>query len=711
MSFLNKLFGDYSKKERATVSWSFGEAIRYLYADRGYEAINETNAFSRHVWVYVCINLIARTIAHIPYKIYPIGSDKEIKDPKNQAYILFNNITNDNSMDKYQFWEGLTIYKQFCGNAFVYPVKASKNIVTELNLLDASKMKPILSKDDSTLIGWKYGNIPLATDDVIQFKYFNPYDKYVGLSPLKTAMNSVEIDDLSMQFNKSVVENGSFPGGVVQADHKLTDAQFARTKKEIEDSHKGAAKAGKLLLLEGGLKYQELKITPEELKYIEQRELSKNEIHAIYHVSTALTGDTKAFNRANMGDIKKEFYTKTIIPELRSYEENMNSNFFRIYFPQYEGRFDFSEIRELQEEFKDVVTMAKDLFLMGFTRNEINDKLNMGFQKVAWGDHWWIQPGMVTADSTLEDNKTQEGQEQNPQGGKPVVPEKNLQKMIDAFTKFVDPKHTQSKKNYVIWKSLMTSILPIEKDYKKKISRFMFELRQEILNNFFSHFAKSMDKNTVLFNSSEARIKFKAMSKQFIEAACKKAGDTALSEIAKKDISTQFDMSNEDTIRKLQQQLEDLGLIFDTLDEQTIEIIKQGVEEGLTTDEIAQNLRDMMDMATNRSNMIARTEIMSAANMGRYEAYDQAGITRVYWIDSKDLRVRGNKPSDEYDHNLESEEVDYGEEFSCGLKYPGDRDGSEAQAGNIINCRCTLGAVVDTSNPNEDNLDEEQINE
>lgn len=669
LKLFNKNIFELNIGKKENVAWSFGQAVRYLFADRDGEVINIGNAFEKHVWVYVCVNVIARNLAQIPFKIYKKGSDKELKG--GYEYELFKNI--NPYMDKYMFWEGITIYKQITGNAFIYLVKAGKNTIQEFGLLDSSKMDAVID-DTGVLVGWRYGGKQaIATDEVIQLKYFNPHNLYKGLSPLKTAIESVQIDDYARRFNKAVLKNGSFPGGVIEVERSLDDVQYTRAKQDFENLHKGVDKAGKIALLEGGAKYKELRITPEELQYIEQRKLSKDEIHAIYGVPIAMTGDTSSFNRANMNDIKKEFLTKKIIPELKSYEETINSQLFDKYFKGLEGRFDLSVLLELQDEYSLKIAMAKDLFLMGFTRNEINKKLNLGFEDKVWGDTWFIPFGQVPVEQVLEGNVPEQNQQEAP-----PKEEETPEKMINKLEKFIK-SNVNIKRHYMIWKGLINKVNPIEKEYKKKLSRFMFELRQDILNSFFDKQTKGikLKAQNDLFNVSFYKNKLKKMSELYLSDAMKKGGDALFSEV---NLQGQFDLANQDTIRMLQNQIDGLSEIIDTLDKQTIEIIKKAVESGATNDEIANMLRDMMDIAGNRSKVVARTEIMSAANSGRFLAYDQANIEQHEWIDSFDDRVRDI-------HRLSGEIVDVGREFKNGLKYPGDRTGSGSSPENIIGCR------------------------
>ena len=114
-------------------------------------------------------------------------------------------------------------------------------------------------------------------------------------------------------------------------------------------------------------------------------------------------------------------------------------------------------------------------------------------------------------------------------------------------------------------------------------------------------------------------------------------------------------------------------------------VLLRGVEEGLGTREIGDRLRDeIRDLSARQSEVIARTEVNSAANRGNYLAMEEAEVAFVQWIAAQDSRTR---PEHLAHHALV---VRRGERFPNGLLHPGDRDGTSI--GSWISCRCAGSA-------------------
>lgn len=653
---------------------NINEAIRYILDERDPSSINinEGNAYKRHVWIHAAIKKRAYNISRVPFKIYRIaGKELSLVDENHPAQKLFNTVNDLLSAD--QLWEGTETYKLFRGETFWHIIREG-NIIIGFEFLEPSLMRQVIDQDTGELIGWKYnsrfeGQVPLDLDEIIHFKFFNPYNDYRGLSPIAALKYTIQTDDEARKFNRSILLNGVAPGGVIESEKEMNDEHVERFKKQLADRNSGASNAGKALILWGGMKYKELRLSQDDAAYIEQRKLGKEEVLAVYDVPPAMVGDTAAFNRANMEDIKKSFWNEVLIPEMTSFEKNLKTNFFDKFFPGFIGLFDFKSIPELQDDINKQIDTAKKLNEMGFTANEINERFDWGFEDRPWRDQWWISFNVV------------------PAGSEPIEPPQDttgkIQKFLDNINKIEDE---EKKRRYMIWKRLITKTGPIEREYKKKLSAFFFNLRKEVLNNFFDQAgARSVKQGEqmVLFNHSEQFKKLIDTSKPYISEAIVVGGETALADVG---ISTSFDIVNQPTIDFLNQQTLFLESIIDTVEENLTNIISDGVKEGLTNAEIADNIKHTMNVTSNRSAMIARTEITSAANGGRSLALKENGIEEHSWLNSQDTDVR--------EEHMFSETVKIGEEFQNGLKFPGDKTGSGSYASNVVNCRCTtIGKV------------------
>lgn len=133
--------------------------------------------------------------------------------------------------------------------------------------------------------------------------------------------------------------------------------------------------------------------------------------------------------------------------------------------------------------------------------------------------------------------------------------------------------------------------------------------------------------------------------------------------------------------------------ITSTTKKQIKDILSKGTTEGLSIDEIAREISSKVG-GMNRATLIARTEIISASNLGSIEGARSTGLPmKKIWLSTQDDRTRGMKPDDIFDHtdvkpveSLDALFIVSGEQ----LEYPGDSSHG-ASLGNFINCRCAIG--------------------
>lgn len=118
-------------------------------------------------------------------------------------------------------------------------------------------------------------------------------------------------------------------------------------------------------------------------------------------------------------------------------------------------------------------------------------------------------------------------------------------------------------------------------------------------------------------------------------------------------------------------------------------VVTQAVLQGQTVTQLAASIAGIAAMDQRAAMKAARTAITSAHSLGKLKGYERAadmGIdVKKQWLAALDSRTRGSH------RHLDGETVKLDDEFSNGLKYPGDPDGP---ASEVYNCRCTLVPVI-----------------
>ena len=159
----------------------------------------------------------------------------------------------------------------------------------------------------------------LDTIEVIHIKAFHPADDHYGLGCLGAAAKAVAVHNAAAKWNQSLLENAARPSGALVFDpgpdgSTLSDEQFERLKSEMEASFAGAGNAGRPLLLDGGLKWQSMSLSPADMDFVALKDGAAREIALAFGVPPMLLGLPGDNSYANYREANRALWRLTILP-------------------------------------------------------------------------------------------------------------------------------------------------------------------------------------------------------------------------------------------------------------------------------------------------------------------------------------------------------------------------------------------------------------
>lgn len=274
-------------------------------ADEGYR---------QNVVAYRAVNLVAKAVANIPFALMR-GDERLAEHP------LLTLLARPNPKLKGEnFLYNFVGYYLIAGNAYGLKVGPDGGAPKELWLLRPDTMQVIEGMDglpagfEQQLAGKKQR---FDAGSVLHLKTFNPLSDWYGLAPLEAAAMAVDAHNESSRWNLALVQNGGTPSGVLyqdEADAPLTDAQFDKLKSEIENQYTGAVNAGRPLLLEGGLKWQDMGLSPKDMDWASAKNMSAREIALAFGVPPQMMGVPDAQTYANYAEARQSLWEDTVIP-------------------------------------------------------------------------------------------------------------------------------------------------------------------------------------------------------------------------------------------------------------------------------------------------------------------------------------------------------------------------------------------------------------
>ena len=704
-------------------------SLRNLFSFQG----EVVKPYSQSVWVYATIKSIAMNISRTPFVAYQgkygDAEGKEIIEWP-EEYKVFSSPNPFMSME--MLIEAVSTYLDLRGEAFLI-LEGRDNISEmpkEIWTFDPLRFDPIFIDKGKTLIGWKYTgleDIPFALHEIVHIKYFNPYDDYRGISPLTAGQMSIDQEYFANQYNKAFFKEGAPTGGFIEVEEGLTDIQYNRLLRQFEDRHKGASKAHRIGVLEGGGKFVESRITQKDMDFLESKKMNRTEIFAIFKANPVAMGiyeDIKSYEGSK--EARKSFWQECIIPRQELIVNTLWwSLFSKIGNGQIWGEFDRSAIEALQEDFDKKLAVAERMALMGWPINAINKKLGLGMEDVPWGDVTWKPLGMMPISNAEEitfpkveipkglDPKAQfalknilsekEKYGQNISNGLktgleiktsfPATVEIKPRTILPAkFTLIKKSIQNKSVEAEVYWKMFLIKQIPLEKMFYSKVKRFLFEQRSRVLEKLHSSMAK--DLSDEIFNENNEIKAMQKLVKPLYELSLKDGANMAAEQVG--NASFVFNPLTPEFLAYMKMRLTNIpkGMV-QTIKEQLREGITEGITLGETVNELAEWVKGIYNVASSRALTIARTESASSINAGRFIQLEKEGVKSHEWVTALDEAVRDSHKA------LEGSIAEIGEEFefkgkggfsgSSGLKYPGDMD---ADPGEVINCRCTTVVVI-----------------
>ncbi|MBI1385714.1 MAG: phage portal protein [Rhizobiales bacterium] len=300
---------------------AFHDANSPRWSPRDYGAFAR-EGFMQNAVVYRSVRLIAEAAASVPLVVTELGRRL---DTHPLVELIEGARDTCGAADFFEAWYG---YLLVAGNAYCEVATVSGE-PRELRLLRPDRIS-VLPGRDGWIDGYIYSvggeRLHLRDDPdapvsrVLHLGLFHPLDDHFGFSPIEAAAPSIDIHNASARWNKALLDNAARPSGALvyqAAQGNLSDEQFARLKEELEASYQGARNAGRPLLLEGGLDWKSMALSPKDMDFIEARNAAAREIALAIGVPPMLLGIPGDNTYANLQEANRTFWRQTVLPLVR----------------------------------------------------------------------------------------------------------------------------------------------------------------------------------------------------------------------------------------------------------------------------------------------------------------------------------------------------------------------------------------------------------
>ena len=326
MGIFSGLFRSRDKPQNRTV----GSSYTFLMGgSTSGKPVNERSAMQMTA-VYSCVRILAEAVAGLPLHLYKYTeSGGKAKATDHPLYLLLHDEPNP-EMSSFVFRETLMTHLLLWGNAYAQIIRNGKGEVVALYPLMPNKMT--VDRDSNGQLYYAYqrsneevhtmegSSVKLKPSDVLHIPGLG-FDGLVGYSPIAMAKNAIGMAIACEEFGAKFFANGAAPSGVLE--HPGTIKDPSRVRDAWQSQFGGSSNSGKVAVLEEGMKYTPISISPEQAQFLETRKFQINEIARIFRVPPHMVGDLEKSSFSNIEQQSLEFVKYTLDPWIIRWEQSM----------------------------------------------------------------------------------------------------------------------------------------------------------------------------------------------------------------------------------------------------------------------------------------------------------------------------------------------------------------------------------------------------
>lgn len=398
--------------------------VRWSELPNFFSTIASPEAAMKSSAVYSCVRLIAESIGSLPLIIYRKlkggGKEHAIDHP---LYLTLNMFPNQRNT-RMEFVEMFVWHMLLRGNAYL-KINMTPQGDISLDALNPDFMQVTVLKDNSLQYAFSQPGAvtKLFNDSQISQIRLHSLDGVRGRSPIQVARETVFRAVTLEEFHGSTYRNGVKPSGVLEHPKTLTKESSDRITKSFREAYAGQMNAGKVPLLEEGMKFTPFTMSLEDAEFIAGRKLTRAEIAGIFGVPPHMIGDLERATFSNIENQATQFVVHCLRPYLVRIEQALQRDLLAD-FEQRDFHIEFNADAFLRGD-----TIARfQSYQLGLQNgllriNEARDKENLN--PLPWGDATMIplnmkvirdeadleqEPAAPTADpGTLDDSQNVDG--------------------------------------------------------------------------------------------------------------------------------------------------------------------------------------------------------------------------------------------------------------------------------------------------------------
>lgn len=727
------IFSWFRKDSPARALIGVQRAGQPIATPRNYAAF-ASEGYQKNVIAFSCVDMIGQAVASLHWLIFQKRNGTVTGSFEHHP--LLDILAQPNPLqDRTDFLGSVVAYLLLSGNSYINGVGPGDGTIRELWPLRPDRMTIIPGGNglpaafDYSIGGQKVRfqvDQVRGSSPILHLKTFNPLDDWYGMARIEAASLGIDTHNQANLWNLSLLQNGAKPDGALvvsvsegNPSGRIAEDQFARLQEQLQERHSGARNAGRSMVLEGGLDWKQMGLSPKDMDWLEGKDTSARDVARAFGVPVQLLGIPGDNTYSNLQEAEVAFYRKTILPLANAIKVRLNNWFVRSKETGLYLDYDKDEIEALAP-----LRDAKWKRIDSSTFLTVNEKREaLGYEEVDNGDQILVsnllvpleqvgkQPVALNPDGTPLDPADAE----DPASGDAEDPEDSDdagdsdEGVHEEDDDSADPKKSRrrgaelkvfnladSREKKREWRKTVR----LRAGFERKLARqahALFEVEAHGVVKAVQGLDPDAAKGAAMHAIAAHAKMWNAVLESNLTAVGKSFGNRVLAAI--KTAGEPPEAKDASDIRFktfLDQWVKDhagkrISLIQETTRDDVLgaiqDAIQEGIDDGSGIPDIAKAIQETYDdFSDARSVTIARTEVLAASNAASLGAAKASGASDLQkeWIAADDERTRD-------DHRkADGQVVGIDENFEVGgsaMAQPGD---PSAPPEEVINCRCTV---------------------
>jgi len=565
------------------------------------------------------------------------------------------------------------------GNAYLRPIYV-QGIPQEFWIEMPDSIQPIPSSNRNDWIeGYQYtlSNgvvIKLKKEVFLHFKQIDPGSLYVGMGAVTPSARVIDTYNEALDTQKLSMQNRGMPSGYLFPDEPLDPAQFDAFKRKFREQYLVKTGRREPWLFPRKMQWIEASQTAVEMDFTNSQWANIRQIAAAIGIDPWWVGDREHSTYNNVQEARRSLYEDVVIPILDAIEATLNLK-LAPYYGDIHITYDTSNVVALRGDYGQKVEQAKGLWAMGVPFEQINARLELGFEEFPGWETGYLPFNVLPAGTAKPSEDI----------GKSLWAEsENIDKSLwaeIANAEIVDlTKSEEYSEEYKAaeWKRIDTHRVAYWELLGKKFEALYLDMGEAAAKAVKGDIKQNVSQ--AIDGQRDAWLKtLSAAYFTIIEDFGKEVEETLKSQAS---LERKFDPFSafvrawvaRNTAQKV-------TTILGTQKVAMAALIGKGLDANLSNYLIAKSIRTFYtESAKNHAMVVARTETAMASSFGQETSAKESGFTKKGWLSSRDSRVRDSHAM------MDGQKVGINETFSNGCEAPGICD----TAAEAVNCRCVL---------------------